>query len=61
MKSASRSNRVNSRRAVALVQIGQMELVLTEDVEKKTWQDCLRELYDRLLHKEQPQTSGAEA
>lgn len=42
-------------------QIGQMELVLTEDVEKKTWQDCLRELYDKLLHKEQPQTSGAEA
>ena len=42
-------------------QIGQMELVLIENVEKKTWQDCLRELYDRLLHKEQPQTSGAEA
>lgn len=29
--------------------IGQMELVLTGDVEQKTWRDCLTELYGRLV------------
>lgn len=32
--------------------IGQMELILAENVEKKTWQDCLQDLYGRLLQKE---------
>ncbi len=41
--------------------IGQVELVLTENAEKKTWQDCLQDLYERFLQKEekaQPQTAS---
>ena len=33
--------------------IGQVELVLTENAEKKTWQDCLQDLYERFLQKEE--------
>ena len=39
--------------------IGQMELILTENVEKKTWQDCLRDLYGRFLQKkDMPETQS---
>lgn len=32
--------------------IGQTELILTEDVEKKNWSDCMKELWEKLLQKD---------
>lgn len=38
--------------------IGQMELVLTEDVEKKTWGDCLNAMWEKLLQKNMEQNKN---